>query len=165
MKLRRAVRVDPLVITEEHAGLDGVGPWFNIPDGSALRLDELLGTVVLIEFWTYICANCTRTVPFLRELYEEHPRTDLKIVGVHTPELAVDRRARNVADAVRTLGIRYPVGMDNDFAAWNRWGVQAWPTLFLVDRAGRLRRQHIGEGGYRELRRCVVQLVAEPSAT
>jgi thiol-disulfide isomerase/thioredoxin len=141
--------------------LDGVWPWFNVPEGPGLLLDGLLGAVVVVEFWTYVCGNCTRTVPFLRDLYDEHARADLQIVAVHTPELAVDRRARNVAAAVATLGIRYPVGMDNEYAAWNRWGVGAWPTLFLLDRAGRIRRRHVGEGGTRELRRCVAQLAAE----
>ena len=136
-------------------------PWFNVPEGPGLRLDALLGTVVAVQFWTYVCANCTRTVPFLRDLHTEYARTDLQIVGVHTPELAVDRRAGNVASAVASLGIRYPVGMDNDFAAWNRWGVHAWPTLFLLDRAGRVRHRHVGEGRTRELQRVVADLVAE----
>jgi thiol-disulfide isomerase/thioredoxin len=121
----------------------------------------MLGTVVAVQFWTYVCGNCTRTLPFMRELHEEHERTELQIVGIHTPELAVDRRSRNVAAAVAELGIRYPVGMDNDYAAWNRWGVHAWPTLFLLDRAGRLRGCHVGEGRTREVRRLVAQLVAE----
>jgi len=158
--LRRSPRPKP-VVAQESQGLAGVGPWFNTPESPGLRLEELLGSVVVVQFWTYICGNCTRTLPFWREVYEEHARDDLQIVGVHTPELAADRRPRNVADAVTKLGVRWPVGMDNDFAAWNRWGVHAWPTVFLVDRAGQVRERHVGEGGYRTLRRSVAQLVAE----
>jgi thiol-disulfide isomerase/thioredoxin len=160
MLLRLTPATDP-ILADEPPTLHGVGPWFNVPGGAAVQLDRLLGTVVLVDFWTYVCGNCTRSLPLLTELHDRYGRDDLVIVGVHTPEVAVDRRPANVATAVRQLGIGYPVGMDNDFAAWNRWGVEAWPTLFLVDRAGHVRRRHVGEGGTRATRRAVERLVAE----
>lgn len=155
MRLLRRDRRDHDLERELH----GRGPWFNVPDDRGPRLGDLTGTVVLLQFWTYVCGNCTRTVPLLQELHDRHPRTDLQVIGIHTPELAVDRRPRNVASAIATLGISYPVVMDNDFDLWSAWDVRAWPTAVLIDRSGHVRRRYVGEDRMQQLARAVATLV------
>src|ERR687895_1270412 len=101
--------------------LVGVDPWFNTPDGEPLRLAALRDRVVLLEFWTFACVNCQRTLPFLRRIHGQyHP--ELTVVGVHTPEFPFERSVHNVERAVREHGLEYPVGLDNEFVAWNAYG-------------------------------------------
>ena len=125
----------------------GVRPWFNTPGGRPLTVAGLSGRVALIEFWTFACGNCQRTLPFLREMHRRYG-PELAVVGVHTPELPFERPARNVERAVRERGLLFPVGIDNDFVAWDAYGNQYWPSQYLLDAAGRIRFTHIGEGGY-----------------
>jgi thiol-disulfide isomerase/thioredoxin len=127
--------------------LVGVDPWFNTTDGEPLRLAALRDRVVLLEFWTFACVNCQRTLPFLRRVHDQYG-PDLAVVGVHSPEFAFERSVQNVERAVREHGLEYPVGLDNDFVAWNAYGSRYWPTMYLIDRAGRIRYTHIGEGDY-----------------
>jgi thiol-disulfide isomerase/thioredoxin len=127
--------------------LVGVDPWFNTPDGEPLRLAALRDRVVLLEFWTFACGNCQRTLPFLRRMHDQY-QPDLTVVGVHTPEFAFERSVENVEHAVREHGLEYPVGLDNDFVAWNAYGNRYWPTMYLIDRAGQIRHKQIGEGNY-----------------
>jgi thiol-disulfide isomerase/thioredoxin len=127
--------------------LAGVGPWLNTPGGEPLSLAALRNRVVLLEFWTFACGNCQRTIPFLRQMHGRY-QPELAVVGVHTPEFEFEASVPNVERAVREQGIEYPVGVDNDFLAWNAYGIRYWPTLYLIDRAGRVRSTHIGEGNY-----------------
>jgi cytochrome c biogenesis protein CcdA/thiol-disulfide isomerase/thioredoxin len=121
------------------------GRWFNSPP---LTMQKLRGKVVLIDFWTYSCINCLRTLPQL-EAWDAHYRKDgLVIVGVHTPEFAFEHVASNVAGAIRRLGVRYPVVQDNDFKTWNAYANQYWPAEYLIDRRGHVRHAHFGEGEY-----------------
>jgi len=129
--------------------LHGVGPWLNTPDGEPLALHQLSGRVVLLEFWTFACGNCQRTLPFLRRMHHRYA-PELVVVGVHTPELPGERSLRNVQDAVRKRGIEFPVGLDNDFQAWDAYKNRYWPSQYLIDAAGQLRYTHIGEGSYRQ---------------
>jgi thiol-disulfide isomerase/thioredoxin len=140
--------------------LVGVDPWFNTPDGEPLRLAALRDRVVLLEFWTFACGNCQRTLPFLRRMQARY-QTELTIVGVHTPEFAFERSFQNVERAVREHGLGYPVGLDNDFVAWNAYGNRYWPTMYLVDRAGRIRYTQIGEGNYDRTEGAIRALLAE----
>ena len=140
--------------------LGGVDPWFNTPDGEPLRLAALLDRVVLLEFWTFACVNCQRTLPFLRRMHGRY-QPELTVVGVHTPEFAFERSFHNVERAVREHGLGYPVGLDNDFVAWNAYGNRYWPTMYLIDRAGRIRYTHVGEGDYGGTERAVRALLAE----
>ena len=140
--------------------LVGVDPWFNTPDGKPLRLADLRGRVVLLDFWTFACVNCQRTLPFLRRTHDRY-RPDLTVVGVHSPEFAFERSAENVERAVREHGLEYPVGLDNDFVAWNAYGNRYWPTMYLIDRAGQIRHTQIGEGNYRRTETAVRMLLAE----
>ena len=121
------------------------GRWFNTPP---LTLDGLRGKVVLIDFWTYSCINCLRTLPHLEAWYRDYHRRGLVIIGVHTPEFAFEHVASNVGAAVKRLGIAYPVVQDNAFGTWNNYSNQYWPAEYLIDRHGRIRAYHFGEGDY-----------------
>ncbi|HEU4941730.1 MAG TPA: thioredoxin family protein [Gaiellaceae bacterium] len=130
--------------------LQGIVEWIN---SEPLTLSELRGRVVLIDFWTYSCVNCLRTLPHL-EAWDSSYRADgLTVVGVHAPEFAFERVPDNVRAAVRKLGVRYPVALDNDFVTWTEYANQYWPAKYLIDRTGRVRYVHYGEGKYDETER------------
>jgi len=126
-------------------GLHAGGDWFN---SKPLTMRSLRGRVVLIDFWTYSCVNCLRTLPYVKRWHDEYRSKGLTIVGVHSPEFAFEHEASNVRAAVKRLGIRYPVVQDNDFATWNAYANQYWPAKYLVDRRGHVRLVHFGEGDY-----------------
>ncbi len=121
------------------------GRWFN---SKPLTIDGLRGKVVLIDFWTYSCINCLRTLPHLKAWDAAYRRQGLMIVGVHTPEFAFEYKASNVAAAVERLGVRYPVVQDNRYRTWNAYSNQYWPAEYLIDRDGVVRHVHFGEGEY-----------------
>jgi thiol-disulfide isomerase/thioredoxin len=140
----------------------GVSRWLN---SEPLSVDGLRGKVVLVDFWTYSCVNCLRTLPFLRGWDKAYRDDGLQIVGVHTPEFAFEHEEGNVRGAVKRLRIRYPVAIDNDFGTWNAYGNRYWPAKYLIDREGRVRFVHFGEGAYAETERVIRSLLAErPSA-
>jgi cytochrome c biogenesis protein CcdA/thiol-disulfide isomerase/thioredoxin len=122
--------------------------WLNTPGGSALRLSHLRGKVVLIDFWTYSCINCLRTLPHVKAWYARYRSSGFDVVGVHTPEFDFEHVAGNVAEAVARLEIRYPVAMDNDYGTWDAWGNDSWPAEYLIDAAGQVRYSSVGEGDY-----------------
>jgi cytochrome c biogenesis protein CcdA/thiol-disulfide isomerase/thioredoxin len=140
----------------------GISRWLNT---APLRLDGLRGHVVLIDFWTYSCVNCLRTLPFLRAWDKAYRDDGLRIVGVHSPEFAFEHELDNVRGAVERLGIRYPVAIDNDFGTWNAYGNRYWPAKYLIDRDGRVRFVHFGEGAYAETERVIRSLLAERPAS
>jgi cytochrome c biogenesis protein CcdA/thiol-disulfide isomerase/thioredoxin len=135
--------------------------WFNTADGRALTLRELRGRVVVIDFWTYTCINCLRTLPYLKAWDERYRDAGLTIVGVHTPEFPFEDDAGNVADAIEREGIRYPVAQDNAYATWNAYGNRYWPAKYFVDARGRVRHTHFGEGEYAESELVIRTLLAE----
>ena len=139
----------------------GISRWLNT---APLRLDGLRGNVVLIDFWTYSCVNCLRTLPFLRAWDEAYRDDGLRIVGVHSPEFAFEHELDNVRGAVERLGIEYAVAIDNDFDTWNAYGNRYWPAKYLIDRDGRVRFVHFGEGAYSETERVIRSLLAERPA-
>jgi cytochrome c biogenesis protein CcdA/thiol-disulfide isomerase/thioredoxin len=139
----------------------GTQQWFNTADGRALTLRELRGRVVLIDFWTYTCINCLRTLPYLKEWDARYREAGLTIVGVHTPEFPFEKDAGNVADAIAREGIRYPVVQDNDFGTWDAYGNRYWPAKYLVDARGRVRYAHFGEGDYDRSEQAIRALLAE----
>jgi cytochrome c biogenesis protein CcdA/thiol-disulfide isomerase/thioredoxin len=141
--------------------LAGTRRWFNTAEGRALSLAELRGRVVLVDFWTYTCINCIRTLPYLRALDERYRSAGLTIIGVHTPEFAFERDAGNVADAIAQNRLRYPVAQDNQYATWNAFGNQFWPAKYLIDAEGQVRYTHFGEGSYGETEMAVRELLAE----
>ena len=140
--------------------LVGVDPWFNTPDGEPLRLAALRDRVVLLEFWTFACVNCRRTLPFMRRMHDQY-RPGLAVVGVHTPEFPFERSAQSVEHAVREHGLEYPVGLDDEFVAWNAYGNRYWPTMYLIDRTGGIRYTQVGEGDYGRTEGAIRALLAE----
>jgi cytochrome c biogenesis protein CcdA/thiol-disulfide isomerase/thioredoxin len=135
--------------------------WFNTPGDRPLTLRALRGSVVLVDFWTYSCINCIRTLPYLKAWDERYRKDGLTIVGIHTPEFPFEREAGNVAAAIAEDGIRYPVAQDNDQATWNAYGNQYWPAEYFVDARGRVRYAHFGEGEYGEKEKVIRELLAE----
>jgi cytochrome c biogenesis protein CcdA/thiol-disulfide isomerase/thioredoxin len=123
----------------------GVTRWLN---SQPLTMRELRGKVVLIDFWTYTCINCLRTLPYLRAWDERYRDRGLVIVGVHTPEFGFEKDTANVRDAIARNHLRYPVAQDNDYGTWNAWGNQFWPAKYLIDSSGEVRYTHFGEGDY-----------------
>ncbi|MEA2151130.1 MAG: hypothetical protein QOD69_2960 [Solirubrobacteraceae bacterium] len=134
------------------------GQWFNT---APLSLRKLRGRVVLIDFWTYTCINCLRTLPYLKAWDAKYRADGLTIVGVHTPEFDFEKKASNVAAAIGRSAIRYPVVQDNGYGTWNAWGNNAWPAHYLVDAVGRVRYTHLGEGEYKETEAAIRGLLAE----
>jgi cytochrome c biogenesis protein CcdA/thiol-disulfide isomerase/thioredoxin len=139
----------------------GTQQWFNTPAGEPLTLRELRGKVVLIDFWTYSCINCIRTLPYLKAWDKRYRDAGLTIVGLHAPEFPFERDADNVDRAVRQNGIEYPVAQDNDFATWSAYGNQFWPAKYLIDARRQVRYTHFGEGDYDETEQAIRTLLEE----
>jgi cytochrome c biogenesis protein CcdA/thiol-disulfide isomerase/thioredoxin len=139
----------------------GTQRWFNTPGGRPLSLAALRGRVVLVDFWTYTCINCIRTLPFLRGLDAKYRGDGLMIVGVHTPEFSFEQDANNVGSAIRSNGLRYPVVQDNHYATWDAYGNQYWPAEYLIDARGHVRHTNFGEGGYQETELAIRALLAQ----
>src|SRR5919202_79417 len=116
-----------------------ISHWLNTPGDRPLSLASLRGKVVLVDFWTYSCINCLRTLPHLEAWDRAYRKDGLVIVGVHTPEFAFEHSLSNVRKATRRLGVRYPVALDNDYATWNAYSNQYWPAEYLIDRRGHVR--------------------------
>ncbi len=123
----------------------GIAGWINSPP---LNMSGLSGKVVLVDFWTYSCINCIRTLPYLNAWHAKYGNSGLVIVGVHTPEFQFEKNYSNVLAAVKSFGIKYPVALDSGFATWNAYGNRYWPADYLVDKNGDIRETHFGEGGY-----------------
>ena len=141
--------------------ITGTQRWFNTPGGRPLSLASLRGDVVLIDFWTYSCINCIRTLPHLKAWDARYRDAGLNIIGMHAPEFPFERDADNVDRAVRQNGLRYAVAQDNDFATWSAYQNQYWPAKYLIDSRGRVRYSHFGEGAYGETERAIRSLLAE----
>ncbi len=139
----------------------GTQEWFNTPGGEPLSMSDLRGKVVLIDFWTYTCINCIRTLPYLEAWQQRYSRDGFTIVGVHSPEFPFEKDASNVEDAIRQNHLTYPVVQDNDLATWDAWGNQYWPADYLVDAQGHVRDAHFGEGGYDETERAIRTLLRD----
>ncbi|HEY1285426.1 MAG TPA: cytochrome c biogenesis protein DipZ [Solirubrobacterales bacterium] len=139
----------------------GTERWFNTPGDRPLTMKGLRGRVVLVDFWTYSCINCIRTLPYLKAWDERYRRDGLTIVGVHTPEFPFEREAGNVEEAIERNGIRYPVVQDNEQETWNAYGNQYWPAEYFIDARGDVRYVHFGEGEYGEKEKVIRQLLAE----
>ena len=139
--------------------------WFNTPGDKPLTLAGLRGHVVLVDFWTYTCINCLRTLPFLKGLYAQYHKYGLDIVGVETPEFTFEQEASNVRQAISSDGIRYPVVQDNKYGTWNAWQNEYWPAEYLIDAKGRVRHVQFGEGDYKQSEAAVRALLADAGAT
>ena len=138
------------------------GDWIN---SEPLTLKDLRGRVVLVEFWTFGCYNCRNTLPDIKKWDARYREKGLTIVGVHSPEFAEEQKVENVRREVAELDIRYPVVTDNDYATWRAYDVAAWPTIFVLDKSGRIRWTHVGEGAYEETEQVIQKLLAETPGT
>jgi cytochrome c biogenesis protein CcdA/thiol-disulfide isomerase/thioredoxin len=135
--------------------------WFNTPGGRPLTMKGLRGRVVLVDFWTYSCINCIRTLPYLEAWDKRYRKDGLTIVGVHSPEFPFEREASNVEAAIEAEGIRYPVVQDNELGTWSAYGNQYWPAEYFIDARGDVRYVHFGEGEYGEKEQVIRELLAE----
>ncbi|MDM9648664.1 cytochrome c biogenesis protein DipZ [Rhizobium sp. S163] len=138
--------------------LDGAVQWLNSPP---LTAADLRGKVVLVDFWTYSCINCIRTVPYVRAWAEKYKDQGLVVVGVHAPEFAFEKNVDNVRKAVADFQIEYPVAIDNDFSIWRSFNNNYWPAHYLIDAAGQSRYSHFGEGSYRQTEKAIQDLLRE----
>lgn len=141
--------------------LTGLTGWLNTPGDKPLRLAGLHGKVVLIDFWTYSCINCQRTLPHTEAWYREYARDGFVVIGVHTPEFAFEHVPSNVAAQAKALGVRYPIAIDDNYATWNAYNNQYWPAEYLVDPNGQVRHITFGEGDYGTTEELIRQLISE----
>ena len=149
---------ETLPIEGRAPALAGAVDWLN---GKPLTPDDLKGNVVLVDFWTYSCINCLRSIPYVRAWAEKYKDQGLVVVGVHSPEFAFEKNIANVRNAVSDLKIDYPVAIDNNFAIWRAFKNQYWPAHYFIDANGNIRHHHFGEGDYAGSERVIQKLLAE----
>jgi cytochrome c biogenesis protein CcdA/thiol-disulfide isomerase/thioredoxin len=142
--------------------LDGAVKWLNSPP---LLRDDLKGKVVLIDFWTYSCINCLRSVPYVEAWWEKYKKDGLVVIGVHTPEFAFEKEPANVEKSLSGLKIAYPVAVDSNYAIWKAFNNQYWPAHYFIDAQGTIRYHHFGEGKYQESEEVIQQLLREKNAS
>jgi cytochrome c biogenesis protein CcdA/thiol-disulfide isomerase/thioredoxin len=143
----------------------GISSWLNTPDHRSLTLQSLRGKVVLVDFWTYSCINCQRTLPHIEAWYRRYAGDGFVVVGVHTPEFAFEHVVSNVEDAARQLGVRYPIAVDNGYSTWDAYHNQYWPAEYLVDATGQVRHVHFAEGSYGQTESLIRQLLVAAHPT
>ena len=131
--------------------------WHN---SQPLSMAGLRGKVVLVDFWTYSCINCLRTLPHVARWHAKYKDQGLVVLGVHTPEFPFERSAANVKKAIARYDIRYPVAQDNQYATWKAFENQYWPAVYLINREGKIVKTHFGEGGYVEIEEAIKGLLA-----
>jgi thiol-disulfide isomerase/thioredoxin len=134
----------------------GISQWLNSPP---LSIVSLKGKVVLVQFWTFSCINCQRTLPYIVKWHQRYAAQGLQVIGIHTPEFAFERDPNNVKKALQQYQITYPVPMDNGFKTWRAYSNRYWPNLYLADRQGVLQYSHAGEGAYDTTEQRIRQLL------
>ncbi len=139
----------------------GVTAWLNTPGGKPLTLSQLRGKVVLVDFWTYSCINCQRTLPHIEDWYRNYAADGFVVVGVHTPEFAFEHVVSNVRTESADFGVRYPVAVDDNYETWNAYDNQYWPADYLIDAQGNVRHVHFGEGDYSTTEQLIRELLAD----
>jgi cytochrome c biogenesis protein CcdA/thiol-disulfide isomerase/thioredoxin len=138
------------------------GQWFNLPtDTQTLKISELRGKVVLVDFWTYTCINCIRTLPYLKSWHDKYKDRGLVIIGVHTPEFEFEKEPKNVLQAIDDFKIEYPIVQDNNYSTWNAYSNRYWPAKYFIDKNGQVRAVHFGEGEYDETEQLIQALLEE----
>ena len=148
-------------IEGDFPSLDGAVAWLN---SAPLKPESLRGKVVVIDFWTYSCINCLRALPYITSWYDKYKSQGLVVLGIHSPEFAFEKNESNVKRAVRDLGIKYPVALDNNYAIWQSFNNQYWPAHYFIDAKGQIRGHHFGEGNYDESEDLIRQLLSEAGA-
>jgi len=134
----------------------GISHWLN---SDSLTLQQLKGKVVLVDFWTYSCINCIRTLPYVTKWYDTYKDKGLVVIGVHTPEFPFEKETNNVQTAITHLGIKYPIAQDNTYATWNAYKNEYWPAEYLIDQNGNIVYEDSGEGQYDEMENAIRQLL------
>lgn len=158
----KAVEMDPANLTAYQAPeLTGIAGWIN---SEPQTLAQLHGKVVLIDFWTYSCINCQRTQPYVNAWYDTYEKDGFVVIGVHAPEFAFEKVQANVEQAVKAANIKYPVALDNDFKTWKAYENHYWPAKYLIDRDGRVRYTHFGEGDYDATESTIRTLLGESAS-
>src|ERR1700733_1342957 len=158
IQVNQTISVSDDTATDVLPDLSGATAWINSPP---LTLASLRGKVVLVDFWTYSCINCLRTLPYIKAWNEKYQNSGLMIVGVHTPEFPFEKDEANVRKAVKDLGILYPVPMDNNYKIWRSFNNEYWPADYFIDATGNIRFHHFGEGAYDESERWIRTLLEE----
>jgi len=149
---------DALPVEGTLPAFNGASEWLNSPP---LTVQSLRGKVVLVDFWTYSCINCLRTLPYVRQWAEKYRDDGLVVIGVHTPEFAFERDPGNVRKAIKDLGVTYPVALDNQYMIWRAFNNQYWPAHYFIDAKGQVRAHHFGEGEYDKSEQIIRQLLRE----
>ncbi|MET1029100.1 MAG: cytochrome c biogenesis protein CcdA, partial [Dongiaceae bacterium] len=162
MKAQPAMPAETLPVEGTLPDLSGAVQWLNSPP---LTAEGLKGKVVLVDFWTYSCINCLRTIPYVRAWAEKYKDQGLVVIGVHSPEFAFEKNVDNVRKAIANFKIGYPVAIDNNYAIWRAFDNQYWPADYFVDAQGHIRHHEFGEGDYDESERVIQQLLAEAGKT
>ncbi|MEK7603886.1 MAG: redoxin family protein [Patescibacteria group bacterium] len=134
------------------------GRWLN---SQPLSEENLKGKVVLIDFWTYSCVNCKRTIPYLKEWWRKYKEKNFVMIGIHTPEFEFEKEFNNVKQACRDLGVTWPVVLDNDYVNWNNFANRYWPAKYIADKDGKIVYEHFGEGGYEKTENIIRKLIGE----
>jgi cytochrome c biogenesis protein CcdA/thiol-disulfide isomerase/thioredoxin len=158
MRAKPAVENEALPVEGAAPSLDGSVEWLN---SKPLTTEQLKGKVVVVDFWTYSCINCLRAIPYVRAWAEKYRDHGLVVIGVHAPEFAFERNVDNVKKAITTLGIGYPVAIDNEYKIWRAFENEYWPAHYFIDAKGQIRHHHFGEGDYDESEQVIQQLLAE----
>ncbi len=157
------VEIPELANRGPHPELRDIDGWLQ---SGVTSLEELQGKVVAVQFWTFGCSNCRATLPHMQELYETHRDQGFEIVGIHAPEFDREANVSNIEEAAAELGVTWPIVLDTDkrtFHLWQEGPTAHWPRIYLLDRAGNIRYDHIGEGRYAEIDAAVQALLAEPN--
>lgn len=136
---------------------EGISQWLNSED---IKISDLKGNIVLVQFWTFTCINCQRTLPYITQWHQKYSQKGLKVIGIHTPEFTFEKYANNVKQALKKHKITYPVPLDNEYKTWNAYENSYWPHLFLADRQGVIIYDHIGEGAYEETEQMIRKILA-----
>ena len=158
MRAKPAGESEALPVEGPAPSLDGAVEWLN---SKPLTTEQLKGKVVVVDFWTYTCINCLRAIPYVRAWAEKYRDHGLVVIGVHAPEFAFERNVDNVKKAIATLGIGYPVAIDNEYKIWRAFENEYWPAHYFIDAKGQIRHHHFGEGDYDESEQVIQQLLAE----
>jgi cytochrome c biogenesis protein CcdA/thiol-disulfide isomerase/thioredoxin len=158
MMMKAKPTAEALPVEGQAPSLAGAVEWLNSPP---LTIEGLRGKVVVVDFWTYSCINCLRSLPYVRAWAEKYKDQGLVVIGVHAPEFAFEKNIDNVRQATKDLKVDYPVAIDNDYAIWRAFDNQYWPAHYFIDAQGRIRHHHFGEGEYAQSEKIIQQLLAE----
>ena len=139
----------------------GIEQWLNTPNSQGLNIEELRGQVVLLDFWTYACINCQRSLPYVVNWDKQYSDQGLVVIGVHTPEFRFERNIDNVLAAIEEYGIEYPVAIDNDYKTWRAYHNHYWPAKYLISKSGDIVYMRFGEGAYEVTEAKIKELLAE----